>query len=98
MPLHVIIGHDGPESAEKRNQNRPQHLVHLNKLNGEGRIAYAGPIRDDADERSIGSVIVLSAASLQEARSIVDEDPYVVGGVFESVTVSPFKQVYPAES
>ncbi len=98
MSLFIMIGHDGPEGAKRRERHREQHLAHLDALNREDRIVYAGPIRDDANERSIGSVIVLSGASLEEACSIVDQDPYVVGGVFEYVTVSPFKQVFPAES
>ncbi len=98
MSLFIMIGHDRPDSAERRVRNREQHLAHIGALDRDGRIAYAGPIRDDADERSIGSVIVLSAAGLEEARSLVDRDPYVTAGVFESVSVSPFKQVLPAES
>jgi uncharacterized protein YciI len=98
MSLFVMIGRDRPDSAERRVRNREQHLAHISTLDREGRIAYAGPIRDDADERSIGSVIVLSAASMEEARSLVDRDPYVTAGVFESVSVNVFKQVLPAES
>ena len=98
MSLFIMIGFDRPDSAERRVRIREQHLAHISGLDREGRIAYAGPIRDDADERSIGSVIVLSAASLEEARTLVDRDPYVTAGVFESVSVSPFKQVFPVES
>ncbi len=98
MSLFVLIGRDGPEGAERRSRCREQHLAHIGALNREGRIAYAGPIRNDADDGSIGSVIVLRASSLEEARDLVSKDPYVIGGVFESTTVSPFKQVFPAES
>ncbi len=98
MPLFVMIGRDVPDSAERRSRCRQQHLAHIGALDREGQIAYAGPIRDDTDERSIGSVIVLRATDLLEARGIAAKDPYVIGGVFESMTVSPFKQVIPAES
>ncbi len=98
MALFVIIGRDGPDGAERRKRCREQHLAQLEALNREGRIAYAGPIRNEADDGSIGSVIVMRATSLQEARSVVDQDPYVIGGVFQSITVNPFKQVFPAES
>ncbi len=95
MPLFVMIGWDGPDGAARRDHHREQHLAHIHELEHEGRITFAGPIRNDANDRSIGAVIVLEAADLDEARTIVDRDPFVVGGVFEKVTVRPFKQVIP---
>ncbi len=90
-----MIAHDGPDGATLRNQHRERHLAHVEKLDRAGRIVMAGPIRDDANECSIGAVIVFEAADLQDARDLVDSDPYVAGGVFESVTVRPFRQVFP---
>jgi len=64
-------------------------------LNDAGRIACAGPIKSEEGMRSTGAVIVFQAASLDDARRLVDRDPYVTGGVFETVTVSPFHVVFP---
>ena len=33
--------------------------------------------------------------SIQEAREWAKNDPYYIAGVFESVTVKPFKKVFP---
>jgi uncharacterized protein YciI len=90
-----MIGWDGPDGATRRDQHRERHLAHIHELEREGRITFAGPIRNDTNDRSIGAVIVLEAAALKEARSTVDCDPFVSGGVFETITVSPFKQVIP---
>ena len=95
MPRFVMIGWDGSEGADRRDRHREQHLAHIRTLQRDGRVVFAGPIRDDGDDRSIGAVIVLEAATLDEARQLVDRDPYVVGGVFASVTVNPFRQVAP---
>lgn len=95
MPDFVMIGWDGPEGAGRRDRLREQHVAHVHELARKGRIVFAGPIRNDTDDRSIGAVIILGADSLEEARQLVDRDPYVAGGVFNSITVNPFKQVIP---
>jgi uncharacterized protein YciI len=95
MPIFVMIGHDGPDGARRRDAHRQRHVDHLNRLDGEGRIVFAGPIRNEANDASVGAVIVFEASDLNEAREIVDRDPFVSGGVFERLTVAPFKQVLP---
>ncbi len=91
--LYVIIGHDGPNAKELRPELRPQHLEHLSARDAQGRIRLAGPLLDGH-----GSLIIIDADSEQEAREFAQQDPYVRGGVFETVEVHPFKQVLPATS
>jgi uncharacterized protein YciI len=98
MPLFVMIGHDGAEGAVRRNQHRDQHVAYWSDLSDEGRVTLAGPMRTDDDDASCGAVIVFEAADLEQARGVVNGDPYVYGGVFESLTVSPFKHVFPKQS
>ena len=43
-----------------------------------------------------GSLIVAEFPSLEAARAWADVDPYVAAGVYEKVTVKPFKKVLPA--
>jgi uncharacterized protein YciI len=90
-----MIGWDGPNGAAQRDRCRERHVEHIRALERDGHVRYAGPIRNEADDRSIGAVIVVEAADLRQARAMIDSDPYVTGGVFESLTVSPFKQVIP---
>ena len=42
-----------------------------------------------------GSVTIAEFDSLEEAREWAESDPYVHAGVYESVDVHPFKQVFP---
>lgn len=95
MPLFVMLGWDAADGAQRRDQWRQQHIDHIHALERKGRVRFAGPIRDNANERSIGAVVVVEAADLHEARNIVNSDPYVAGGVFETLTINPFKQVIP---
>ena len=42
-----------------------------------------------------GSLIVADFASLEAAQAWAAADPYVAAGVYESVSVKPFKQTMP---
>ena len=86
----VILGFDGPEGQAKRKIHRAAHLANLEPLNRQGRVFLAGPFTDLA-----GSLIIIEADSLDEARQIAQEDPYTVHGIFERVEVHPFTQILP---
>lgn len=89
--LFVIIGRDGPDAKRLRPELRPAHLAHLEKYDREGRVLLAGPLTDGA-----GSLIVLELDGADEARRVADDDPYRIGGVFESVEIHPFVRVLPS--
>ena len=86
----VILGFDGPDGEAKRKIHRPAHLAKMGPLDRAGRVVLAGPLTDKT-----GSLIVIEAGSLEEARQFAHEDPYTLHGVFERVEVHPFTQVFP---
>ncbi len=88
--MYVIIGRDAPDAKEKRPLHRPAHLAHLEPLAHAGKVVLAGPLLDGS-----GSLIVLDIDSAEEVWSLVARDPYVIHGIFGSVEVRPFKQVFP---
>jgi len=90
MMKFVILGFDGPDGEAKRKIHRPAHLSKMEPLDQAGRVVLAGPLTDRT-----GSLIVIEADSLEEARQFAHEDPYTVNGVFERVEVHPFTQVFP---
>ena len=89
----VILGKDGPEGQQKRPIHRADHLTRLEVLANEGRLILAGPLADQT-----GSLIVIEADSMAEAQAFAQEDPYTIHGIFQHVSVHPFKQVFPSES
>ena len=98
---YTIIGQDAPNSLGKRMAARPAHLARLQALQDQGRLLLAGPFPavDAIDPGAAGftrSLIVAEFASLQAAREWADADPYVAAGVYQQVTVQPFKKVFPA--
>lgn len=88
--LFVILGRDARDAKERRPELRPAHLAHLEPLAKAGKVLLAGPLTDGA-----GSLIVVEAESRQLVWDLVARDPYVAGGIFESVEVHPFVQVFP---
>jgi uncharacterized protein YciI len=94
MGVFVYIGHDGPEAPALRPVVRDRHLAHLEPFDRAGRIRFAGPLRD-ATGAPRGSLIVLEAADLAEARRIAESDPYFREGVFARVDVHESLQVFP---
>jgi len=50
---------------------------------------------DPGDAGFTGSLIVAEFESLTAAQSWADDDPYIDAGVYEKVTVKPFKLVLP---
>lgn len=98
--LYVIIGEDKPDSLPARKANREAHLARLNDLQTKGRLLLAGPCPaldtpEPGDAGFTGSVIVAEFDSLASAQQWADQDPYLSGGVYQRVTVKPFKQVLP---
>jgi uncharacterized protein len=97
---YAIISEDVANSLEKRKLARPAHLERLNALKDAGRLLIAGPhpaidSEDPADAGFTGSLVVAEFASLGDAQSWADADPYVAAGVYAKVTVKPFKKVLP---
>ena len=64
-------------------------------LKAEGRLLIAGPNPlPDNPERFSGSLIVAQFASLDDAQSWAEQDPYVDAGVYDEILIKPFKAVF----
>ncbi len=97
---YAILAEDVEQSLDKRLAARPAHLARLQKLQEEGRLMLAGPhpaidSEDPGPAGFSGSLIVAEFDSLETARKWADDDPYVAAGVYQTVTVKPFKKVLP---
>ncbi len=98
--LYAIIAEDLPGSLAKRLPNRAAHLDRLKQLQSEGRLVLAGPhpaidSNDPGEAGFSGSLIIADFASLDDAISWAAVDPYALAGVYQKVTVKPFKKVFP---
>jgi uncharacterized protein YciI len=101
MMLYVIVGEDRAGTLDQRMAARPAHVDRLKALQDEGRLLLAGPCPaidspDPGPAGFTGSLIVAEFPSLEAAQAWAGADPYVAAGVYEKVTVKPFKKVLPA--
>ena len=89
--LYVLICRDKPEvGLERRMANRPDHLAYLEAA-GE-KVRTAGPLLNPDDQSPIGSMIVIEAGSMDEARRFAQSDPYMKADVFSDVEIYPWRQ------
>ena len=98
--FYAIVGQDVSDSLDQRLSARPAHLDRLHTLQQAGRLLLAGPFpvidsNDPGPAGFSGSLIVAEFDSLAAAQSWADADPYVAAGVYTSVSVKPFKKVFP---
>lgn len=99
--LYAIIAEDKAGTLDKRLAARPAHLERLLALQSEARLILAGPCPaidspDPGPAGFSGSIIIAEFASLSAAQAWADADPYIAAGVYEKVTIKPFKKALPA--
>jgi uncharacterized protein YciI len=91
MPLFVLYGQDVADGVEIRKATRPAHLDWMAAL--DPRVKMAGPMFADDGATPVGSVMVLEAESLADARAVFATDPYATNGLWKSCDIRPFNWV-----
>lgn len=86
--LFAIVAIDRPGRLERRKKARPKHLAYLSKKNKKVRAAGAFTAEDGTPS---GSLLIIECKDLKEAEAMIARDPYTKAGLFESVTVRPWK-------
>jgi uncharacterized protein YciI len=91
--MFVVQCKDKPNHGHLRAENRAAHLDHL-KAHLD-KVVLAGPIQSEDRQAMLGSVLVLDFAERAALDAFLAADPYAKAGLFESVSVLPFKKVLP---
>jgi uncharacterized protein len=86
--LYAIMAQDREGSEAVRLAQRDGHLAHFR--NHQDRIALAGPLAGD-DGRSVGSLVIIEAASEAEADAFIRADPFYQAGVWNEPVVARLK-------
>jgi uncharacterized protein YciI len=97
---YAISCEDVENSLPVRLRARPAHLERIQHLVDQGRLLAAGPhpaldTEEPGEAGFTGSLIIAEFDSLESATAWADADPYVEAGVFNKVTVKPYKVVLP---
>ena len=90
--LYIVHCFDKPDHLQVRMDNRPAHVEYLKSF-GE-KLHAAGPTLDSGGNMN-GSLVILDLETIEEAQSFAAGDPYAKAGLFESVTIQPWKKVLP---
>ncbi len=75
MPLFIYV----LEPIVSRPQKEPivpQHLKYLEQLAAENKLVFSGPFSDRS-----GGLVCIQADSIEEARTIANDDPFIVNKV-----------------
>ena len=86
--LFALVALDHPNSVERRMAIRPEHLKHLDSLGD--KLILAGPFLNDKEE-GVGSIVVIEAASIDDAREMFNRDPFVRENLFDQITIKPWR-------
>jgi len=97
---YCIYAKDSPNSLEKRQLKRSEHLKRLKILQDMGRLLLAGPFpqvdsENPGPEGFSGSLIVAEFDTLIAAQKWANDDPFFHSGVYKEIEVKPFKKVLP---
>ena len=91
--LFAIVCHDKPDSLSVRMDNRPEHVAYLKEYND--RIVIAGPMLSEDGESPIGSLLIMDLDDLAAAQAFAAGDPFAKAGLFESVSIRPYRKTFP---
>ena len=75
------------DAPARRVRARPAHMVLIQQLEDAGQFRLGGHTLD-ADERIIGSAIILDFPSRAEVDAYLQQEPYAVERVWEKITVT----------
>ncbi len=93
--LFAILCTDKADHQHVRAENRPAHLAYLEAH--ASQIILAGPLPNEDGSGMTGSLLVLDFADRTAAEAFAEGDPYSQAGLFESVSIKPFRKVLPKD-
>ena len=91
--MFLVHCKDKPNATQVRADNRPAHLEYLK--GHLGKITIGGPIMNEERTQMVGSAFILDTTDRAEVESFLAGDPYGRAGLFESVTIMPFRKTVP---
>jgi len=88
---YLVIAYDNNNALEKRLEARPAHVEATQKLMAEGKIVSACAMIEE--EQMVGSSVVTNFETEEELSKWLENEPYVVNGVWnmEEIQIVPVK-------
>jgi uncharacterized protein len=89
----MIYCQDKAGHSEVRAANRNAHLSYLEGFTK--KVVIAGPLLTEDGATMIGSLLLMEFANRAEAEAFCADDPYRKAGLFQNVTITPWRKVLP---
>ncbi len=89
MPKYVVIGTYTEDAVTTREPDRAAHLARLQVLKDEGKGVTIGPTKDVTKLFAI-----LEVEGEEEARRLIEEDPYWTGGIWTAYELHEWIQAF----
>lgn len=83
QPCFLVTCMDNPANSHLRADHLEGHLIHVE--NNWQQYVTAGPIRNPGEDALVGSVFLVLANTLEDARALMKDDPYVSSDLYASV-------------
>jgi uncharacterized protein YciI len=78
-----------PQASQKlRASELDAHLSYIATI--ADRVLIAGPMSIDGSSRFNASLLIYAVDNEQDARSLLESDPYFIAGIYGDVTLAPF--------
>ena len=91
--FHLI---DRADAGDLRQRVRPEHKSYLAAV--ADRIAFAGPLTQDDGQTMLGSLLVIDFDDRAAAERWMAEEPFTKAGLYQSVSVLPFINLWPQKA
>ena len=88
MATYVFYGVDGPDGLAIRKATRPAHLDFIRSLGG--RVRVGGPMLGEDGGSPVGTLLIIEAPNLEDAKTTMANDPYTHAKLFKSADIRPF--------
>lgn len=88
----TALDYTDAEALDRRMAQREQHLAGVRKLIAEGHFLSGGAILDDSG-KMIGSSLHMDFPTRDALESLLNQDPYVKGRVWEKIEIRQVKLV-----
>lgn len=89
MALFAFHCRDGEAGAALRESHLAAHLAHVEAHLSD--YAVAGPLKHEG--RTVGSLLIVKARDMAQARRTFEADPYFIAGVWQSIRAEEFAGV-----
>ncbi|MDO5035194.1 MAG: YciI family protein [Actinomycetaceae bacterium] len=88
MHTYAVIYEYEPQLLSLIDNWRPAHRTYLRDLHKQGKLFTSGHLRDSAHA---GALLIMRTDSAQEARELLEQDPFFKHGLVTNIIVREWK-------